>query len=306
MGRTVTGSRLRRDVFDGELDRIVGQVGGYAGASQNAARSLKISIVVPAYNEEEVIGPCLEAIQGSVDHAALKHDEYEIIVVNNASTDRTREIAASYSRVRVVDEQRKGLTRAKEAGFRAARGALIAHPDSDTLMPLEWISRALAEFERNPGLVALSGPYIYYDAPRMRRWLTAGWLGAGFLFHLAIQHVLRVGAMMQGGNYVVRRAALEKIGGYDTSIEFYGEDFDIASRLSKIGMVKWTWNFPLYSSARRLAAEGNLRTALRYGVNNVASVFLKRPLTQDYTDIRPPLGERARAAAARVLRGERL
>ena len=60
---------------------------------------------------------------------------------------------------------------------------------------------------------------------------------------------------MQGGNFVVRRDALQKIGGYDTNISFYGEDTDVARRLSKVGHVKFTFDLPALSSGRRLAKE---------------------------------------------------
>ena len=247
---------------------------------------MKVSIVIPAYNEEAIIGPCIEAVRRAVEHAELQEGEYEIIVVNNASTDRTREVASAYA-VRVVDESWKGLTRAKQAGLKAARGELIAHPDADTLMPKDWLRKALTEFERHPKLVALSGPYIYYDLSPYHQFLTKAWLGAGFVFHLIIRDILRQGAMVQGGNYIARRDALLRIGGYDTSIEFYGEDFDIARRLSAVGKVKWTWKFPMYSSGRRLAKEGVLKTAFNYGLNNMASTFLKRPVSMTYTDVRP-------------------
>ncbi|MDE2212968.1 MAG: glycosyltransferase [Patescibacteria group bacterium] len=268
--------------------------------------TVKVSIVVPAYNEEEVLGPCLQTIRHSIAEASLEENDYEIIVVNNVSTDRTREIASATPGVRVVDEPRKGLTRAKEAGFRAARGELIAHPDADTLMPPHWLSFALSEFERSPHLVALSGPYIYYDATGLSRLVTRIWLTMGFLFHLVIRDILHKGAMVQGGNYIARRSALEAIQGYDTSIEFYGEDFDIATRLLRVGKVKWTWKFYMYSSSRRLAAEGSIITGLRYGANNIASVFLRRPLMQTYTDIRPKLKARAQEAADTLIRTGRL
>jgi len=71
-----------------------------------------LSFVVPAFNEEAYIGDCLESI---LQQTKQIQDSIEIIVVNNASTDRTREVALSYPGVRVVDEPRKGLTFARQA-----------------------------------------------------------------------------------------------------------------------------------------------------------------------------------------------
>ena len=61
--------------------------------------------------------------------------------------------------------------------------------------------------------------------------------------------------MLQGGNYVVRREALEKIGGYNLEISFYGEDTDVARRIQKEGRVRFTFEFPIYASGRRINQE---------------------------------------------------
>lgn len=73
---------------------------------------MKISFVIPAYNEQGNIAACIAAIQAEIDRTGFPS---EIIVVNNASTDRTREIATSYVDVQVVDESRKGLVWARKA-----------------------------------------------------------------------------------------------------------------------------------------------------------------------------------------------
>ena len=101
-----------------------------------------------------------------------------------------------------------------------------------------------------------------------------------------MQCVFHVGAMIQGGNFVVRRSALEAIGGYNTAIDFYGEDTDIARRLSKKGRVKWTFRLPIYSSGRRLMEEGIVRVAARYALNFFWVTFFGRPWTKKHTDIR--------------------
>jgi GT2 family glycosyltransferase len=100
------------------------------------------------------------------------------------------------------------------------------------------------------------------------------------------RYILRAGSMIQGGNFVLRREALEKIGGFDTTIAFYGEDTDIARRLNPIGDVKFTSKLKMFSSARRLKHEGTLTMAVRYAINYFWTTFLKKPFTQDYIDIR--------------------
>ena len=75
---------------------------------------VRLSFVVPAYNEEAYLPACLESIVAQTRELG---DAVEVIVVNNASTDRTREVALAVPGVRVVDEPRKGLTFARQAGF---------------------------------------------------------------------------------------------------------------------------------------------------------------------------------------------
>src|SRR5947209_11032880 len=119
---------------------------------------MKLSIVIPAFNEENYIGQTLESILKNAPPELL-----EIIVVNNASTDNTAQIASRFEKVRVVNEPLKGLTRARQAGLLAAQGDILAYIDADSLVPQNWFSQLKKEFSQDPELIALSGPYIYYD-----------------------------------------------------------------------------------------------------------------------------------------------
>ena len=92
--------------------------------------------------------------------------------------------------------------------------------------------------------------------------------------------------MVQGGNFVTSRIALEAIGGFNLGIAFYGEDTDIARRLSTVGGVRFTFRLKMFSSARRLKKEGILTMALRYSINYFWTTFFKRPYTDNYIDIR--------------------
>jgi cellulose synthase/poly-beta-1,6-N-acetylglucosamine synthase-like glycosyltransferase len=246
---------------------------------------MKISFSIPAYNEEHRIGRCIEAVQKEIVRAGMESDA-EVIVVNNASTDRTKEIASGFSGVRVVDESRKGLTWARQAGFAASSGALVANVDADTMVPPGWLDTVNREFGNDPKLVALSGPFIFYDLPPLKRFIANIFVQMYPAVNIFVQYVLRMGAILQGGNFVVRRDAMEKIGGFDTNIHFYGEDTDVARRISKVGHVKWTTAFPMYSSGRRLAHEGLAMTAFRYAVNFFSVTFAKKPWSETHVDIR--------------------
>ena len=110
-----------------------------------------VSFVVPAYNEEALIGSCLTAIVGEISLTCCRA---EIIVVNNGSTDATQKIASSYPGVKVVDEPQRGLVQARRAGCLVSKGEFIANIDADTILPEGWLRMALAEFARRTDLVA--------------------------------------------------------------------------------------------------------------------------------------------------------
>lgn len=245
---------------------------------------LKISFVIPAYNEASRIGGCIDSIHKELVHTPC---EAEIVVINNASTDNTREVAMAMPGVRVVDEPRKGLVMARQAGFEHSSGELIANIDADVLLPPGWLKRVLQEFEANPKLVTLSGPFIYFDISPFHRGLVKVFYFFAYILYLINRFVLRVGSMVQGGNFVLRRDALERVNGYDTSITFYGEDTDVARRLNKVGAVKWSFKLPVYTSGRRLKGEGIVVTSMRYTVNYFWVTFFGKPFTYRYKDIRP-------------------
>jgi glycosyltransferase involved in cell wall biosynthesis len=264
---------------------------------------MRLSFVVPAYNEEAYLPACLESILNQIDPATsgLTSGTCEIIVVNNASTDRTREVALRYPGVLVVDEPRKGLTFARQAGFAASTGDLIANVDSDSRLTPGWVDKVLTIFseaaksnsatksEAQRPLAAFSGPLVYYDlTPQQRRLVHIFYMTAWTTYAIN-RYILRVGSMVQGGNFVVSRASLEAIGGFNTAISFYGEDTDIARRLNDVGEVRFTFDLKMSSSARRLKSEGMLTMAARYSINYLWTTFFKRPFTDTYVDIREPL-----------------
>jgi len=258
---------------------------------------MRLSFVVPAYNEEAYLPACLESILSQIDPGTtgLPADTCEIIVVNNASTDRTREVALRYPGVTVVDEPRKGLTFARQAGFAASNGALIANVDADSRLTPGWVAKVLSTFaEANASaksdsyrpLAAFSGPLVYYDLTPRQRVLVHVFYMTAWTTYAINRYILRVGSMVQGGNFVVNRSALEAIGGFNTAISFYGEDTDIARRLNDVGEVRFTFDLKMSSSARRLKSEGMLTMAARYSINYLWTTFFKRPFTDTYVDIR--------------------
>ena len=196
-----------------------------------------------------------------------------------ASTDKTAEVAHAQG-ARVVSQPIKGLTHARQAGFDATRGAFVAYIDADTHVPPDWFDKAERIIAEHPDIVALSGPRRYSGATLWRRWVLNGmWAPAPFTYRTA-------GYMILGGNFIAQRDAILKIGGFNQNIEFYGEDTDLARRLSKVGKVLFRMDFYVYASARRFEEEGIVKPNLVYALNFLWPAVFGRPYTSEYKDVR--------------------
>lgn len=250
---------------------------------------MKLSFVIPAYNEENYLGDCLESIFREMKG---RDDDIEVIVINNASTDKTGEVALSFPGVKLVNEAKKGLANARERGYAESSGELIANVDADSRLTPGWIDRAFHEFE-DRNLVALSGPNIYYDISTLANIGVRIFYAIGMPIYFINHYVFKIGGMLQGGNFVVRRSAWEKIGGYSEGVDFYGEDADIAKRMQKAGKIRFTFGFPMYSSGRRFREEGFFRMGIRYAANYLWVIFFEKPFTRAYKDIRRKLNSKA-------------
>lgn len=95
-----------------------------------------------------------------------------------------------------------------------------------------------------------------------------------------------VGYMTVGGNFAIKKETLEKMNGFDTTIEFYGEDTNIARRAHQFGKVKFKPSFVMYTSGRRLTGQGIFSTATAYMLNYISEAFFHKSVTKEYKDIR--------------------
>ena len=155
-----------------------------------------ISIVIPAYNEEKFIGPCLKSV---LREAHCYGNDAEVLVVNNASTDKTRQVACGYPGVRVIDEPRKGLSRARHRGYLESRGDLVVNVDADCIMPRGYLARVVRSFELDRRLALLTGPFLYHDLPQVAQVVTILFYLFQFVPNTIGQRILKVGAVAQGG-----------------------------------------------------------------------------------------------------------
>lgn len=223
-----------------------------------------VSVVVPVYNEEYELADCLTAL-----HRQDYEGSYEIIVVNNACTDRSPAIALATG-ARVVAEPRKGYVHALRAGFAASRGEIIASTDADTIVPPDWISRLVDTLLSNSQAAAVSGVFDLHDCSLLIRLL--GSLFSRLNWHLA------------GGNMAIRRQAYEKVGGFNPKVNL-GADTDLGLRLQKEWRIVINRRLAVNTSGRRFQHAFWL-TLWIYFLNDLWLLLFHHPRFYHFSDIR--------------------
>lgn len=202
---------------------------------------MKISVIIPAYNEEKYIRTCLESLQKQEVPAD------EIIVVDNNSKDNTASVASSYG-VRVITETKQGITPARNAGFNAASGDVLARCDADTIVPSDWIKKIKNHFEQE-NIGGLTGGVLYYDLDVIKH-------NSFFatLYSLLISLLIPKVTVLLGMNYMLTRTAWTDVKNEvclnDKQVH---EDIDLSIHLSKHGyIIKRDPTLIVKSSARRI------------------------------------------------------
>lgn len=195
----------------------------YAIASERGRAHPRVSIVIPVYNEADRIGDCLRAI------AAQTIRPYEVIVVDNNSTDGTVAVAAQFPFVTLVREPRQGVVYARRRGFDRAQGDVIGSIDADTDVTADWVQTVQEIFHKGD-VGALAGTVRYRDI---------AW--AGFISWVDL-NLRRYFAWLypeimplQGANMALRRDAWEAVRGELCTLPGIHEDMDLAVHLGELG-----------------------------------------------------------------------
>ncbi len=185
----------------------------------------RVSVVVCSHNGGATLEECLRSL------FALDYPDYEVIVVDDGSTDDTREILARFPGVMAIHQPHQGLSVARIAGLRCATGSVIAYTDSDCVADGNWLIHLIHQLNRS-GAAAVGGPNLTPED---------GWLAAcvaaapGQPTHVLISD--QVAEHIPGCNMAFRREALEAINGFDPQFRKAGDDVDICWRLQHEGLL---------------------------------------------------------------------
>lgn len=205
----------------------------------------RISVVIPAYNEETMIGACLRAVL-SQSRAAD-----EVIVVDNNSSDRTAEILLEFAAdVVVLHEQRQGVQHARNRGMNAATGDIIVRIDADTRLPAGHLAEVEATFA-DPSVHAATGPVHYYDVvmPRVVARGDALVRGIWTVPNGRLDWIF-------GANMAIRRPAWQAVAATLCADERFHEDLDLGLHLRESGFsVIYARRLVAGTSSRRVRSD---------------------------------------------------
>lgn len=221
---------------------------------------MSVSVVIPAKDDAQRLRVCLDAL-GRQTRAP-----YEVIVVDNASTDTTASVARAAG-ARVVFEGRPGIPAASSSGYDAATGDVIARLDADSIPPAEWVEAIARRFAQHPEVDAFTGGAVFSGGPPRLRRIGAGlYLGAYYTtLAPALGHV-----PLFGSNFAMRRAAWQAVRWTvhraDTELH---DDLDLSFHLGAPFRVRFAPDMVVQISHRPLTDAASFRKRVRRGFHTV-------------------------------------
>lgn len=190
-----------------------------------------VSVIVPVLNRENHIGRCLDSL------LALNYPSFEIIVVDNGSTDKTQEIISRYP-VKMAVEQKGGAYAARNTGIKFARGEIIAFTDSDCVVDKDWLNKLVKNYHHE-GVGGVGGQLMPYPHES----LTEEFLSFGVLmiFHSTETVVIQqdtnrfLSGALGSANMSYRKKVLRKMNEFEDDLANFGGDYDLCWRVQRNG-----------------------------------------------------------------------
>lgn len=185
-----------------------------------------VSIIMPCYNEEKVVEAAIQSV------ANLDYPNYEVLVVDDGSTDLTLQTAKkleSKTKVRIISQENGGKSAALNRGISEAVGEYVLCMDADSVLNKNVLKLAMSYFERKPNLAAVAGSVVLGNTDKILTQLQKLEYIIGLNFHKTAQSFLNMVTIVPGPIGVFRRDILLKIGGYHH--DTFAEDCDLTIRL---------------------------------------------------------------------------
>jgi GT2 family glycosyltransferase len=229
-----------------------------------------VSVVVPTWNRAPLLADCLASLRAQ----DYPHDRFELIVVDDGSTDETATVVRRFQNglapeVHAIQLQHGGLNVARNAGIAAAKGDPICFVDDDVDVPPGWLQAVVEGVIRYPEAGCLGGPIrIRFEAKPPKICEMESWLAEGELDYGPVEKAV---PQVFGCNMFVRRWALAQVGPFNERLPLYGEETEWQWRLSRAGIAilyipsAWLWHRRTTSDLRPLTL---LKRRFRQGKGN--------------------------------------
>lgn len=256
----VTRERTPKKSFLALRDKL--GVDQFGVARPPLARTPSVSVIVCSYNGAKTLAACLDSL-GKVDYP-----EYEVILVDDGSTDNTQEIASRYPNVRCIRQTNHGLSHARNTGATAAQGEVFAYTDSDCMADRDWLYYLVGTLVSG-NYAGVGGPNI---SPPAQDWVQACVAAApGGPSHVLLTDT--VAEHIPGCNMAWWRWAFETVGGFDIEYHKAGDDVDFCWRVQQAGYeiafsptaIVWHYRrFTLTAFRRQQEGYGEAESMLRF------------------------------------------
>ncbi len=224
---------------------------------------MKVSVVIPTYNEIAYIGRCIEALR--------RVGVNEIIVIDGASEDGTVDVARKAADVVLSSKEYNSPSRARNAGLRVAEGEIVAFIDGDTVVSTTWLEGLLDAF-KDPNVVGASGPALPLEG-------NSGLIAPYILsYDLLVRATLALGRpQFLGFNSAYRKEVLEEIGGFREDV-VVSEDALLSMMAYKIGHLVFTPKMLVYTSSRRVRVRGLVESIFYLLYNGLSVLIFEKPI----------------------------
>jgi glycosyltransferase involved in cell wall biosynthesis len=210
---------------------------------------MKVSVIVPTYNEEKTIETCLQSLRRQT------FKDFELVVIDGHSKDRTIEIARKYADKILFDEG-KGTAAARNLAVKALKSEIVAFIDSDTIVPECWLDVIVADFKK--GVVGVGGPLLPEEGNFVDKMLF--FISADLLRRI----ISKFGSHhFSGNNCAYSREAYLKSGGFREDLDML-DDVEFSMRMGRYGKEKFEPKMIASASIRRTKQKGHSSTVKMY------------------------------------------
>lgn len=224
-GEKVEGWSFGLTREDREEKPALGTVSGHYGGGLIGSREewSRVSVVVCAYNAEETLGECLSSL------GRLDYPDYEVLVVDDGSSDATAEVAARFP-VRLISGGRRGLSGARNVGIEHATGEVVAYIDADARADADWLTHLVVGLDP-PDAAGCGGPNVSPPEDSLLSRCIAQ--APGGAIHVLLDN--ERAEHVPGCNMAFWRERLLEIGGFDPIYRAAGDDVDVCWKLQDLG-----------------------------------------------------------------------